>query len=190
LSGPKERVRVVQREDSGNERTHDTADGEARLAQAQEGAEVLRRLLALMEMPAEVEAVADEPEQTWLKVSSEAGGLLIGRRGQTLDALEYLVNRVADRQERATRRYLVDVDGYRERRYGELRETAVRLAARARQTSRPQTMDPLSARERRVVHLALSGDSTVMTRSVGEGPSRRVVIYPAGDLSGGHGSRA
>ena len=180
---------MVQREDSSNERTRGAADDEAR--PAQDGAEVLRRLLALMEIPAEVEAAAsDEPEQAWLKVSSEAGGLLIGRRGQTLDALEYLVNRVADRQEQGARRYLVDVEGYRERRSRELREAAVRLAARARQTSRPQTMDPLSARERRVVHLALSADATVTTRSVGEGPSRRVVIYPASDASGGHGSRA
>jgi len=185
FGGQKAKVRVVPCEDFVDGPIRDSA---AEVSPEWEGAEALRRLLALMEIPAEVEsAPSDEPEQTWLKISSEAGGLLIGRRGQTLDALEYLVNRLADRQARGARRYLVDVEGYRERRGRELRETALRLATRARQTARPQTMEPLSPRDRRMVHLALSAEATVTTRSVGEGPLRRVVIYP-NTPSGGRGS--
>jgi spoIIIJ-associated protein len=188
FGGQKARVRIVPREDPGEERTSAPAAGEA--PPRWDGAEALRRLLALMEIPAEVDAAAsDEPGQTWLKISSQAGGLLIGRRGQTLDALEYLVNRLADRHAPQAHRYLVDVEGYRERRGRELREAALRLAARARQTARPQTMEPLSPRERRVVHLALGAEAAVTTRSVGEGPLRRVVIYPT-EPSGGRGSRA
>lgn len=142
------------------------------------GPAILRRLLELMDIPAEVDATpAEETGYTWLRISSAAGGLLIGRHGQTLDALEYLVNRLGTPEEQAGR-YLVDAEGYRERRSRELRETAMRLAAAARRTSRPQAMDPLGARERRIVHLALSEDTTVRTESTGEGALRRVVIHP------------
>ena len=143
-----------------------------------DGASLLRRLLELMGVEAEVEAVsAEEPGYTWLRISSSAGGLLIGRHGQTLDALEYLVNRLVVRGD-GDGRFLVDAEGYRERRAGELRETAARLAERARRSSQPQSMEPLGARERRIVHVALAADSTVTTRSTGEGALRRVVIHP------------
>jgi spoIIIJ-associated protein len=143
-----------------------------------EPAAVLLRLLALMDIPADVVASPGEEGQTWLRISSEAGGLLIGRHGQTLEALEYLVNRIVGSRDDAAGRLLVDAEGYRERRTAELRDTAARLAARARETGRAQTMNPLGARERRIVHLALAGDETVSTRSVGEGPLRRVTIVP------------
>jgi spoIIIJ-associated protein len=156
-------------------------------APGEDAARVLRELLGLMDLPGKVEdASVDEAGQIVLRITSEAGGLLIGRRGQTLDALEHLVNRIAARQDEQGGRILVDAEGYRERRSRELREMAVRLAARVRQTARAQSLNPLSARERRIVHLALAGDTTVTTRSVGEGQLRRVVIYPARDAHSRH----
>ena len=135
-----------------------------------------------MDIPGHVEAApVEEAGYVMLRITSEAGGLLIGRHGQTLDALEYLINRTVGRQDEQGGRILVDAEGYRERRSQELREMATRLAARVHQTARAQSMNPLSPRERRIVHMALSGDSTVITRSVGEGQLRRVVIYPARD---------
>jgi len=143
---------------------------------------VLRRLLTLMDIPAEVAiGPPEEAGQTCLRISSEAGGLLIGRHGQTLEALEYLVNRIVGSRDDARGRLVLDAEGYRERRTAELRDTAARLAARARETGRAQTMNPLAARERRIVHLALAADETVSTRSVGEGPLRRVTIVPSRD---------
>lgn len=177
FGGQKARVRVTPRAAIASS----AADGETAAAPAGEGGDaagILRRLLALMDVPAEVETVMAEG-QTWLRISSEAGGLLIGRHGQTLDALEYLINRIVPRAEEGGGRIVVDAEGYRERRENELRETANRLAARVRQTAKPQTMNPLSPRERRIVHLALSEDSGVTTRSSGDGYLRRVVIYPA-----------
>jgi spoIIIJ-associated protein len=183
FGGQKARVRVSSRAGSP---ASEPATG-VHAASGEDAARVLRELLALMDVPSQVEAPsADEAGQVVLRITSEAGGLLIGRRGQTLDALEYLVNRIVARQEEQGGRILVDAEGYRERRSRELREMAVRLAARARQTARPQSLNPLSARERRIVHLALTGDTTVTTRSVGEGPLRRVVIYPAHDARGRH----
>jgi spoIIIJ-associated protein len=185
FGGQKARVRVSPR--AATPVTDPT--GGVGVAAGDDAAHVLRDLLALMDVPGKVEAApADEAGQIVLRVTSEAGGLLIGRRGQTLDALEHLVNRIVARQDEQSGRILLDAEGYRERRSRELREMAVRLAARVRQTAHAQSLNPLSARERRIVHLALAGDTTVTTRSVGEGQLRRVVIYPARDARGRPGS--
>ncbi|HSD11706.1 MAG TPA: RNA-binding cell elongation regulator Jag/EloR [Candidatus Binatia bacterium] len=183
FGGQKARVRASAREEASAASTEPA--GGVRVGSTEDAARVLRELLALMDVPAQVEATpADEAGQVVLHVTSEAGGLLIGRRGQTLDALEYLVNRIVGRQDERGGRIVVDAEGYRERRSREVREMAIRLAARVRQTARAQSLDPLSPRERRIVHLALSGDTSVSTRSVGEGQLRRVVISPAGDARG------
>jgi spoIIIJ-associated protein len=138
----------------------------------------LQRLLELMGFKARIDSAAgDRPEEICLRISSDARGLLIGRHGQTLDALEYLVNRIIGHKDEAAR-IVLDADGYRDRRRRELVDVARRLAARVRETGQAEEMDPLSARERRLVHLALANDPTVSTRSAGEGASRHVVILP------------
>ncbi len=177
FGGQRARVRVSPRAET----PATEAPGVVDVVPGEDAVRVLRELLALMDVPGKVERSTDESEQIVLRIASEASGLLIGRRGQTLDALEHLVNRIVARQDAQSGRILVDAEGYRERRSRELRELAVRLAARVRQTARAQSLDPLSARERRIVHLALAGDTTVTTRSVGEGQLRRVVIHPAHD---------
>jgi len=183
FGGLKARVRVSPRE--GAPAASAEPMGRVTAAVAEEAERVLRELLALMDIPGHVEAApAEEAGYVMLRITSEAGGLLIGRHGQTLDALEYLINRTVGRQDGQGGRILVDAEGYRERRSQELREMASRLAVRVHQTARAQSMNPLSPRERRIVHMALSGDSTVTTRSVGEGQLRRVVIYPAHEARG------
>jgi spoIIIJ-associated protein len=123
----------------------------------------------------------EEPGTVVLEVKGDSGGLVIGRRGQTLDALEYLVNRIVARAEDApTSRITVDVEGYRERRMEYLNDLARRLAEKAKQTGRPVTLNPMSPRDRRIVHLALQGDTSVATRSQGQGYFRKMLILPAG----------
>jgi spoIIIJ-associated protein len=183
FGGQKARVRVSPRE--GAPAASDDLTRGVAVTAAEEAERVLRELLALMDIPGHVEAApVEEAGYVMLRITSEVGGLLIGRHGQTLDALEYLINRTVGRQDEQAGRILLDAEGYRERRSRELREMASRLAARVHQTARAQSMNPLSPRERRIVHLALSGDSTVITRSVGEGQLRRVVIYPAREPRG------
>ncbi len=113
-----------------------------------------------------------------LEVSGESSGLLIGRRGQTLDALEYIVNRIVGRDDGSTGRVMIDVEHYRERRNDHLIALARRLGEKARQTGRPARLNPMSARDRRMVHLALQDDPAVTTRSEGDGSLRMVVILP------------
>ena len=123
---------------------------------------------------------AAEPGSILLAVSGEGSGLVIGRRGQTLDALEYLVNRVVGRDgEGGGGRIIVDVERYRERRREGLEQLARRLAEKAKTTGRVVTVNPLSPRDRRIVHLTLQDDSGVATRSQGNGHYRKVLLIPS-----------
>lgn len=120
-----------------------------------------------------------DPGSVLLAVSADSGGLLIGRRGQTLDALEYIVNRIVGRDDAVSGRVMIDVERYRERRLEHLTQLARRLAEKAKQTGRPVTLNPMSARDRRVVHVTLQGDTAISTRSQGEGHYRKVIILAA-----------
>lgn len=114
--------------------------------------------------------------QFWLQVEGDDVGALIGHRGRTLDALEYLVNVAVSRECGGRERLTVDVAGYRGRRAEAVRGMALRAAERVRRTGRPATLEPMTARERKLVHLALQGDPQVVTRSEGEEPFRKIVI--------------
>jgi spoIIIJ-associated protein len=119
-----------------------------------------------------------------LAIRCDASALLIGKRGQTLDAIEYLLNRIVVREASAAR-IEVDVEGYRARRQESLIILARRMADKVRQTGKPATVDLLSPRDRRVVHLALKDEAGVTSRSQGEGFLRKLLILPAGRRRGG-----
>jgi spoIIIJ-associated protein len=110
------------------------------------------------------------------EIEGEDMGILIGRRGQTLDALQYLVNLAACKATGEGGRVLVDIEGYKRRRMESLTKIAKRMAEKAKRTGQRVTMEPMNAGERRVIHLALQDDPCVTTRSEGNEPYRRVVI--------------
>ena len=121
----------------------------------------------------------DERGSIRLSLGGSDSGMIIGRRGQTLDALEHLVNRIVFRDDTDPGvRFSLDVEGYRQRRQKSLEELAMRLAAKARETGRLVTLNPMSPRDRRIVHLTLQSDPAVTTRSEGEGHYRKLVIVP------------
>jgi len=127
----------------------------------------------------------DEPGSMVLAVSGEGSGLVIGRHGQTLDALEYMVNRLIGRDgESGGGRIIVDVESYRDRRRETLEQMAKRLAEKAKATGKVVSLSPMSPRDRRIVHLALQEDPAVTTRSHGDGQYRKVLLIPA--TGGGH----
>ena len=151
---------------------------------------MLEELLERMDIHAYVTAVRStvpgqrgEPEETiTLHVEGadeEAMGLLIGRRGETLRSLQFMVNLLVSRKVQKWPQVVVDVGNYRQRRQESLEGLARRMAERVRQSGRPLTLEPMGAYERRIVHLALRPDPTVYTESTGEGENRKVVIYPA-----------
>ncbi len=108
----------------------------------------------------------------------EAMGLLIGRRGETLRSLQFLLNLLVSRRVQKWPQVVVDVGNYRQRRQESLEGLARRMAERVRQTGRPIMLEPMAAYERRIVHLALREDPGVYTESTGEGENRKIVIYP------------
>lgn len=143
--------------------------------------EFLAGLVERMMSPAPaMESRTDEDGNVHLTLSGRNLGLLIGRRGQTLDAVQYLVNVVANREGGEWVRIVVDAEGYRDRRAESLRGLAHRAAERAKAQGRRVALEPMSALERRVVHLALKDEEGIETHSEGEDPYRRVVIVPRG----------
>ena len=123
---------------------------------------------------------ADESE-IQVEIFGGDPGKIIGRGGRTLAALEYLTNAVLNRNEEASVRVNVDVGGYKRRRDERLRQNARKVAGRVRKTGRPVELEPMSAAERRVIHITLADEPTVMSESTGEGSHRRVVIKPSED---------
>lgn len=145
--------------------------------------DTLEELLELMDLEAEVTVRAPETPgdglglvKAVLDVTGEDLGVLIGRRGGTMAALQYIVNLVVSRRYKGEAPFSVDVEGYRRRREQTLEDMAFRMADRVRESGRPVTLEAMPAYERRIVHLTLSKDPTVGTASVGEGDSRKVRI--------------
>ena len=112
-----------------------------------------------------------------MDIEGEDSGLLIGRRGETLRALQFMVNLIIGRRDQG--RVILDVEGYRERRYASLRALAGRVADRVASTKQSITLEPMSANERRAIHMALEGNTRVTTESAGLGESRKVTIFPS-----------
>ena len=113
-----------------------------------------------------------------LDVTGDDLGILIGRRGQTLASLQYVVRLIVAHQTKARVPVVVDVEGYKQRRYEALQALAHRMAEQVKVRGRPFTLEPMMAYERRIIHLALADDPDVTTESVGEGEARKVVIMP------------
>jgi spoIIIJ-associated protein len=126
-----------------------------------------------------VEITSGDEDEVNAEIFGGDPGKIIGRNGRTLAALEYLTNAVINRQEGSGVRVNVDVGGYKRRRDERLRETALKVADRVRKTGEAIELDPMSAAERRVVHMTLAEESGVLTESSGEGRARRVVIRPS-----------
>ena len=117
--------------------------------------------------------------QAVLDIEGEDLGLLIGRRGQTLASLQYLLNLIVAKKLGKRVAFGVDVDGYRRRREEALVSLAKRTASRVRQTGRSVTLEPMPPNERRIIHITLSEDPNVITVSIGEGEGRKVAVTPA-----------
>ncbi len=137
----------------------------------------LQDLLRLLGAEAEVE-LREEPERILLSIKSDGSGLLIGRKGETLDALEYLVTKMVHKGAEDKKRIVIDTENYRSRREESLVHLAHRLADKAKRLGRPVTISPMNAHDRRIIHLALQEDKSLHTRSTGTGLFRRVVISP------------
>ena len=136
---------------------------------------ILKEMLTRMRIDAEVESSFIDGS-THLNIVTDSPALLIGKHGQTLDAIERLLNCIVNKASLVKRRVFVNTEGYRERREERLIEMAHQVAEKVRYTDREVALAPMSARDRRIIHVALKEDEIVSSYSQGEGEMRRVVI--------------
>lgn len=136
----------------------------------------LHDVLKTMEMEVEIVSHIDEEGALNIEMKGENMGILIGKRGQTLDSLQYLTNRVANKSQEEYVRVKLDTENYRQRRKETLENLARNIAYKVKKTKKPVSLEPMNPYERRVIHSALQGDKYVSTHSEGEEPYRRVVV--------------
>ncbi len=144
---------------------------------AERGKEILTEILRHVDLPTVIEAEVRE-DQICLNIISNGTGLLIGKRGKTLGALQHLVTKILHREVGENVTVIVDTENYRTKRESSLTELAQQLSEKVKKSRRSLTTGPMNAQDRRIIHLALKEDLEVRTKSKGEGNLRRVVIYP------------
>lgn len=125
------------------------------------------------------------PDVITLNVKGDDLGILIGRRGQTLAALQHIVRLIIANWAKARVPIVIDVEGYKQRRYEALQALARRMAEQVKTRGRPFALEPMPAYERRIIHLTLADDPDVTTESTGDGEVRKVVIVPKKPKPGG-----
>jgi spoIIIJ-associated protein len=152
----------------------------------EDAAKLLREILDKMGLSGEV-VPSETEERVTLEVKGPETGLIIGKKGQTLDSLQYLVNKIMSKRlgEQEGKAISVDAEGYRERRAEALVEMAHKMAEKAKRTGKPVAADPMSAADRRVIHVTLANMAGLTTRSEGEGIYRHLVVIPTGNSDGG-----
>ncbi len=181
-----EQVPVSDRHDEPQQEQEAYEDESEYAEDAEVAKVVLNELLEKMSIRATIrvrraeKSESEEEDTPWLLDVSGTGDLsmLIGRRGDTLAALQYVTRLITSRELQRRANIVVDVDGYKSRRTSKLFELADRMADQAVRQGRTVTLEPMPPYERRIIHLALRNRSDVTTRSVGEGESRKVTIVP------------
>jgi spoIIIJ-associated protein len=149
--------------------TEETAAGRAK--------KLLEGILSRMNLDCPV-TVSETPDKITLNIEGNGGGLLIGRRGQNLDALQYIVNKAMQKSNSGRKMVVVDTETYRERREESLAALAARIGAKVKKTNKSVTLSYLNAHNRRIIHMALQNDASLSTKSRGEGEYRKIIIVP------------
>ena len=138
----------------------------------------LEGLLQRMDLDCPV-SVEETHDKIILNIKGDGGGLLIGKRGQNLDALQYIVNKVGSRTANERKMIVIDTEAYRKRREESLISLAEKLGEKVKRTRKAVTVGHMHAHDRRIIHLALQNDESLITKSRGEGEYRKIIIMPA-----------
>ena len=174
---PKEKVEPVaevKEEKEVSEKTEQLAEVEPQTIEACE--KFLYDVFKTMDMEVKIVSAVDEDGALSISMEGENMGILIGKRGQTLDSLQYLTNRVANKMQDGYVRVKLDTENYRQRRKDTLESLAKNIAHKVKRTKRAVSLEPMNPYERRIIHSALQSDKYVSTHSEGEEPYRRVVV--------------
>jgi len=188
VGGRKAKIKVTLKtpaeieEEEGEEEEEEEQDRGERKEEPQEGdvkfaKRTLEEILALIPVEATIAASRGE-RRINLRIQGDRSGLLIGRKGKTLDALQFLVNKIVSKALDKKIDVVIDSENYRRRREDSLTQLALKMGDKAKRIKKPVTTNPMNPHDRRLVHLALKDDEHLETRSRGEGLMKRVVIIP------------
>lgn len=147
-------------------------------APAEKARQLLSGLLSRMQIESPV-TVEETEEMIILNIQGDGSGLLIGKRGQNLDALQYILNKAIHHSANGHKMIVIDTEGYRKRREEALVALALRIGDKVKKTKKPATVGHMNAHDRRIIHLAVQNDENLATRSRGEGEYRKILILPA-----------
>lgn len=139
---------------------------------------ILEGILAGMGINTPV-SVEETEDSILLNIQGDGGGLLIGRRGQNLDAIQYIVNKAANRSANGRKMIIIDTEAYRKRREESLIALAEKLGEKVKKTKKAITVSHMNAHDRRIIHMALQNDESLTTKSRGEGEYRKILIIPS-----------
>jgi spoIIIJ-associated protein len=141
------------------------------------GRQALQRIIDLITTDAKI-SIEEKFNRIYFHVKGGNSAVLIGKRGQTLEAMQYIVEKIVNKKRKERVGIQVDVEGYLEKRRISLEKTAFRLAEKVKSTGKPATIGQMNSHDRRIVHIALKDDNKVRTQSIGEGILRKLVIFP------------
>jgi spoIIIJ-associated protein len=152
-------------------------DDEERAVAEKIGLDALQTMVDKITTDATIDS-HQKAEKIFYNVSGGKTAVLIGKRGQTLEAMQYLVEKIVNKQSEKRVRIEIDVEGYLEKKREKLKSLAIKLGEKVKKTNKPATVGQLNAYDRRIVHLTLKSDSELRTHSIGEGYYRKLKIFP------------
>lgn len=161
-------------EDDGDETPVSAEDNEEGIRIAES---VIQKIVGHMAIDVSV-SLGEQTDARCVHISGADASVLIGKKGQTLESLQYLIDKIVQKQTGKRYRILIDVEGYIETRSSELTALAQRLVQKVLRSGKPSSISRLSAQERRLIHMALKGNKSVRTQSIGNGYYRKLVIFP------------
>ena len=141
--------------------------------------EILINIINKMGIAVKIKDVIEGSNRIYIEMDSEQSGLIIGKQGKTLEAMQFLVNLIVSNKIQTEKKIILDIESYREKREKALRKLSKDIAHKVIRTGKPWTLEPMNPFERRLIHLTLQNDSRVSTKSEGEGIYRKVKVSPA-----------
>lgn len=172
VGGKKAKIKVVIEADEQDEYTEDETDDGTQLAK-----DALENILARIPIEASVQAEPNDGKII-LDIDGDKSGLLIGRKGKTLDALQFIVNKIVNKAMERKMHVVVDSENYRKRREESLKQLALKIGDKAKRIKKSVATNPLNPHDRRIIHLTLKEDNALDTKSRGEGLLKKVLVIP------------
>jgi len=140
--------------------------------------EIIEKIMSLMDVNATVKDFKESENKVYVELESLNSGLIIGKKGKTLEALQFMINLLVNKATSSEKKIILDIESYRAKRERALRKLSKEIALKVARTGKPWTLEPMNPFERRLIHLTLQNDSKVTTKSEGQGIYRKVKIMP------------